>query len=420
MRSPLPFVLASVVSACASPVVPEVGDPPPSPAAPPPPVVEERVDTSGVEAGDAWIFDPERIHEVEIAITAEAMAASELDPATPVPGVLTFDSYAVPDVGLKLRGKIGSYRGWGGKPKLEVDFNTLAPGRTFFGLKEILLNNEVVDCSGLKEAIGYWTLAALGEPALRTSWAHLVVNGADYGLYLLLESPDDRFLARAFEDPSGNLYDGKYLYDRATGQYTLLDFGAGLDAAFQLEEGTDVGNADIAAISAAWTASVGTEAYLDVTGQVIDWERFHRYLAAEQLLGHNDGYAMNQNNYRVYFDPSRGGRARWIPWDLDYAFLEDGWWGMDWRAPRGNLAAGCWADADCLAAQRVAMFQVLNQLDLDAVLARYDAWTELIRGPAAADPRRECAIADIRPSRVALRDWIAGRPDSLRVFWNLP
>jgi hypothetical protein len=63
---------------------------------------------------------------------------------------------------------------------------------------------------------------------------------------------------------------------------------------------------------------------------------------------------------------------------------------------------------------------VLNRVDLDALLARYDSWTDLIRSPAAADPRRECAVADIRPSRTALRDWIAARPAALQAFWNLP
>ena len=77
MRLPLRFALVSVVTACAQPVRPDVGDPPPPPAPPPPPVVEERVDTSGVETGDAWIFDPDRIHEMTITIDAAAMAASE-------------------------------------------------------------------------------------------------------------------------------------------------------------------------------------------------------------------------------------------------------------------------------------------------------------------------------------------------------
>ena len=87
----------------------------------------------------------------------------------------------------------------------------------------------------------------MGIPTSRTGYAQLFVNGEDYGLYLVVESQDDRWLKRNFEDRSGNLYDGKYVY---SGYWpTIVDFGKGLDHWFDLEEGEDVDFEDIGTIS---------------------------------------------------------------------------------------------------------------------------------------------------------------------------
>lgn len=420
---PMWFLSFTVLLACRDSAM-AVADPSPSipddtAALAVPPFEEASPAQEDLQDLDAWIFDDTVIHTIDLVIDGAAMQALEADPDTPVAGDLRFDGIDVPDVGVKLRGKVGSFRTFAGKPKLELDFNGFAPGRTFYGLKELLLNNEVVDCSYLKEPLAYATFAALGAPSLRTSWAQLRVNGTAYGVYVLLESPDDRLLARTFDDPDGNLYDGKYLYDRATGAYTLLDFDSGLDRSFQLEEGEDVDWSDVRSVSRVLGLTAGTALFHDRIGELVDLPAMHRHLAAEQLVGHNDGYALNQNNYRFYFDPSRDGRMVFLPWDFDYGYLEDAWWGMSWSAPRGRLAAACWADATCRAAQRDAVADALDQVDEDALTVRLQAWTELIRDATREDPRRECAATDIAPSRQFLRDWLATREASMRAVWGL-
>ncbi|MFO0006349.1 MAG: CotH kinase family protein, partial [bacterium] len=105
--------------------------------------------------------------------------------------------------------------------------------------------------------------------APRAADARVWVNGDDYGLYLLLETPDDRFLKRAWDEPDGNLYDGKYVW-YPDGSYTLLDFAEGHDHLYQLEEGEDVGHADIASVSAALAAGWGSPTFLATTGAVVE------------------------------------------------------------------------------------------------------------------------------------------------------
>jgi hypothetical protein len=198
----------------------------------------------------------------------------------------------------------------------------------------------------------------------------------------------------------------------------LLDFGNGVDELFQLEEGTDVGNADIAAISAALLASQGTAGFRETMGALVDWDAFHRVTAVDQILGHNDGYSMNTNNYRVYFDPTDG-KADLLPWDLDYTFLYDYQWGLSWGAPQGNLTYACFADTTCREAHRVVFADVLAAYETIDWATLQDELEALTWEATQSDPRRECAATDVQPNRDYVRDWLARRPGELRAYWGL-
>jgi hypothetical protein len=379
-----------------------------------PPVSDE--DIGGYSAETDWIFSDQKIHAIEITLPQASIDALLADPYTFAPGDFSLDGDALPDVGVRLRGKIGSFRPINAKPKLKIKFNELVPNQRFYGLKALSLNNEVVDCSYLKEPLGYRVFGLAGAPAVRTGFARVTVNGLDYGLYVIIETPDDRFLKRVYADPSGNFYDGKYIWYGGW-NYQLLDFNTGTDDMFPLEEGIDVGHADIHAISdaiATWAWSGQFEAGL---APVLDWDEIHRTMAAEQWIGHNDGYALNSNNYRIYFDPADG-KADMIPWDLDYAFLHDYDWGMSWGNPKGQIAYHCAQDAGCKATHKTAVFGVLAALDPAALVAWFDQIDALTYADAVSDPRRECGSDQIAPWRAALRSWIATQNDVLAAQWN--
>jgi len=243
------------------------------------------------------------------------------------------------------------------------------------------------------------------------------INDSDYGLYVLVETQDDRFLDRYWEDDSGNLYDGKYWMDE-NWNYTLLDFGDGVDSYFQLEEGVDVGHADISAISGAYTAAGGTPDYYAVLDELVEWPKLHRMWAASQWLGQNDGYCLNRNNYRVYFDPEDG-RAEMIPTDLDYSFMWASEWGLSWSGPNGNLAAACLSHADCKADWRETVAEVLDLIDGMVLQERADQIWDLIQAEVKADPRRECSFDSVIYERNQVDQWILWRSAEVREHWGL-
>lgn len=380
-----------------------------------PVIVEETVGAHTPD--DAHIFSTDRIHEIALEIPHDSWSALGSDPYTYQPGRMTFDGETVDEVGVRLRGKIGSFRTLTGKPKLKIDFNRFHEDQRFYGLESLSLNNSVVDCSYLKEAMASHLYQAAEVPTSRAAFASVSVNGADYGLYIIIETQDDRFLDRNWEDPSGNLYDGKYVW-YGGGSYTLLDFAEGNDVLYQLEEGEDVDHVDIGGVSAALSYWYATDQFYTQLGEVVDWPTIHRAWAVEQWVGQNDGYCLNKNNNRVYFDPEDG-KAELVPWDYDYSFLNDSDWGRSWASPYGNLAYACAVDATCRADWQAAAAEVVEIADAADMPARYDEWATLTRDAAMADPRRECSAANIDAYRAHVDTWVDGRSDYMRSFWGL-
>jgi spore coat protein H len=367
------------------------------------------------EGGDDWIFTQGQTHNIRLEIGTDGQRKLNRDPYTAVPALAWYDDRPMGTIGVRLRGKIGSFRDLNGKPKLQLDTNAFAEGERFYGLEGLSLNNTVVDCSSIKDPLATRTFAAAGVAASRTTYARVSIDDEAYGLYVVVETPDDRFLKRNFEQPDGTLYDGKYLY-YDNGSYTLLDFTPDLVDSFQQEEGEDVGHADLRALTDAVTASWGTDHFMSDLDPYLNWEEYLTELAVEQLTGHLDGYALNTNNYRVYFDPADG-KAKLIPWDFDYAYLEESWWGMSWTNPRGLLASGCLQDAACKEALRQKVSEVLEKVPASEVSAWATELLDWVEGED--DPRAECGRRDILSERQRMQAWPEAREAALRQQWDL-
>lgn len=360
------------------------------------------------------IFDDTIIHEVALTLSDEAIAALRSDPYAWTEGDVSLDGESLKQIGVRLRGKIGSFRDIDGKPKFKLDFNQYVEGQEYYGLEGLALNNEVVDCGYIKEPTGYAIYHALGLAAPRVAYASVTVNGESYGLYLLVEVIDDEFLKSRYEEAGGNLYDGKYLYYGGY-DYDLVDFTPRLQDNFTLEEGVDVALADVYAITDAILDR--DRSFSERLDPLVDLDQLHRSLIAEQWIGHSDGYAMNRNNYRVYFNPWDG-RMEMLPWDLDYGFIAAESWGYSWSDPSGALAKACWSDDECLAEHALAVQRALDTVDTDALLARIDGWTALIEDAAYSDPKRECSRASIGSYQTDVRNWIEEGEDELSRFWD--
>ncbi|HNC99720.1 MAG TPA: CotH kinase family protein, partial [Myxococcota bacterium] len=328
------------------------------------------------------------------------------DPRTFVQADLQIDGREVKGIGVRIKGRLGSLRSIDQKAGLKLDFNTLGGTDELSGLHALNLNNMVQDCSWVHERIAYGIYRGMGIPAPRVGYARVTVDGQLFGLYSVVEEYDKTFLKKWYEDPSGNLYDGDYKL-WPDGHYTLLDFDSSVQQWFDLDSGTDVGLADISAVTTALD-SARTEQVEEKVGPVVDLDHFARLWAVDAWVGHYDSYSYNINNYRVYFDPSDG-RADLFPWDPDWAFYES----TPVSTPSGRLARACKEDSECHERFLQALEATTAWVGQSDLQEQLRTASELIEPYISGDPRRETDPATIQSCQTQLKAWLRLRGDRL-------
>ncbi len=341
----------------------------------------------------AVLYDPAGVAEIDLTLSDEAREALLLDPRTYVAATLQLtvagSTLGPKQVQVKLKGH-GSFRPLEGKAAFKVKF---AKTDRLLGLKSMTLNNLVQDRSMAHETLGYELLRAAGVPAPRTGFAYVRVNGQGYGLYLNLETYDDVSLPRLFAT-TGHLYEA----DEAG-----VDVTAGGAGAYEVDEGDEDDRSDLEALIDAANAS-GSDWSAGMAGSA-DLDEMTRLWAAEQYLGHWDGYSVraghkSPSNYYLHSDAS--GRFAMLASGLDQTFGRRVAFGGDGDGD-GLLIVRCLGDGSCLEAFRSSLGAVsaaAHEIDLearlDAVAAVVAPWRPLPDLEHADDPAWEAAVADTR------------------------
>ncbi len=360
--------------------------------------------------GDDWLFTAERINRIDLEVDEDAQEILRAQrrmsyPRDKVRVEAWVDDEELGEIGLRMRGGLGSFTRFDEKPKWELDFNEYS-GERFHGLESLSLNNMVSDCSSIRETVAAAAYTVAGVPSSRTGYAQLFVNGQDYGLYTVIETQDDRWLKDHFATNDGTFYDGKYQYKGGVVPY-MVDFGLGRDHWFDLEEGEEGDRAEIGAISAAVEDSLESGRMDPALWELVDWEQVLRLTRAEQFTGDDDGIAGLPNNYRVYFQP--GLPMAMSRWDLDGSLrLSEGQVAFNaagWEEPGSRLLQVCFADEDCLAIWDELGPEVEEAL-LDGRLHELATQASTLTEEAAVqDPRRECGPR-LQDQREAILDYL--------------
>jgi hypothetical protein len=227
-------------------------------------------------------------------------------PRTYVSGTIREGNVTYTNVAIRLKGGPGSSRPVDdNKPAFTVNFDRLAPGQKFHGLKKLHLNNSVQDGSYLSEKISRELFEAAGVPAPRAAHAVVEFNGREPGVYVLVEGINKQFLRRYFKDTLGNLYDGHSQSDVTHGLRT--------------NSGENRREHSCLKALAAAAREPDLDQRLAALEKTLDIDRFISFLAVEMMICHWDGYALNRNNYRIYHDRAND-RMVFLPQGIDQAF----------------------------------------------------------------------------------------------------
>tara|TARA_B100000902_G_scaffold247969_1_gene234653 strand:+ start:11893 stop:14130 length:2238 start_codon:yes stop_codon:yes gene_type:complete len=252
------------------------------------------------------IFDSDEIFEYKITLSKKSIESLKKEPKIFVRATFEHKNIKLENVGVRLKGFLGSFRPFDGQNKngFTVKFNAFKNGQRFKGLNKIQLNNAAQDSTFVREKLGYSLFREAGLPAPRVGHATVLINGAPFGLYVQVEASTEDFLKRWFDDASGDLYEGP----TDITNWKNLDLDSDPKKA---ERGLLIGFA-----AAAFEAKEMND--LTPLKDWIDLGHFSRFMAMEILCDHWDGY-LSPNNYRLYRNPSDR-KFYFIPHGADQLF----------------------------------------------------------------------------------------------------
>lgn len=355
------------------------------------------------------LYDTERLPTFKLTVEEQAESRLQQEPRAYVPATLELiegDTTESMTVGLRLKGK-GSFRPLPAKAGFRIKIDKYVDDQRLVGLKDLTLNNMIQDNSLMAERLAYTVFRELGVAAPRANHARVYVNGEYYGVYANIETPNEDFLARWFEDPSRNLYEqnGRDFDHREA------------VASFELETNKK-SHDDRESLRALHEACKASD--LARAQELVDWPKFLLFSALEASLNQVDGYSYAQtvpNNYRIY-DSQSG--VVFIPWGLDWALghvaTQDGGYHVDpfWVRPsHGVLMRMCLADEACTVEYSEVLRTVAKRWDALHLEVLMDQWSEQIDDAFREDERRERTIDEALASREIRRKIIRGRAQAL-------
>ena len=293
-------------------------------------------------------------------------------------GNVTIGGKLFKNVGLRKKGLLGSVNAQ--RPSIKINFDKFGTEQEFEGVSLMTLNNNDTDASLVKQHMAYELFRKAGIPAPRCSFARVTVNGEYLGVYSHVESVRKDFLKRHFTKASGNLYEGQ-----------ISDFTEKAVGTFDAKTNAKKNDRNDL-LKATKALAVPDEQLFDAVGKVVNLDDFYRYWAMEGLIGFNDGYSGNQNNFFIYHDPESG-RFKFIPWGADGVFRARSGKASQAGTPLSVMAEGAVAHRLYNTEKgreryRSELLKVLDEVwDEQALQAKLDKLTRMLRSHTHLPPR---------------------------------
>ncbi len=269
----------------------------------------------------AAFYNPVVVNNISLTLPQSSVDALNNNPYTTVyqPASVTITTAdgivtSLSNIGVRLKGQATRTNLYGKAP-LKLKFDAFVTDQKFMGLTRMTLNSMAQDPSFVHEATAYRLYRAMGVIAPRTTYSWVTLNGADFGLYMNVESVDSQMLKR-WVNPvhlySSNCYNADITYYQS-GCYD-----------------TNYGDTDRTDLNAAVAVSVlDGQDWWTAVNKVADMNAVINLMGTDIYTSNWDGYTdVVQNNYYMVFDVT--GKLRIIPWGQDGAFPQDSSAQLDW------------------------------------------------------------------------------------------
>jgi spore coat protein H len=347
------------------------------------------VTPQSVEDEASPLFSLEKVHRIELTLSPEERAHVALGEKTWARASFSFDGQVLDEVGLRLKGSDGSGQELSSKAAFSLKFDAFTNGLSLYGAKKLLLNNSWQDPSYLSEVLGYWLYQRYGIPAPRAAYAEVFLNQESYGLYVIVESKDSRFLKGRFGE-SGPLYEGSY--------------GADFDQPQDLEEHIEGGLSRLQDLQQLLASTPDTE--VSRLQEYLDLDQFMLVWSLDAIFDNWDGYFFQANNFYLFQDPTQ--RFLLLPHGADQFFGT-----RDTRLdtfPVGEIGKRLARSQQIKERFYQETQRILSDTALeDDLRAKVDALLSLIDAAAQRDPKRPHQEEERKIFSLWIREFVAAR-----------
>lgn len=319
-----------------------------SPAA----AAEQTTGATTPKAAGSALFDGSVVHEIVVSFAQEDYEAmidtfSSGGDKEWIKAIVAIDGRTYENVGMRLKGNssiMGLQRnaagqgghagpmggGVGGSASADtpealpwlIDLDRNVDGQNHGGVVEFVVRSNTTE-TALNEAVALELLQEAGLVSQEAVAARFSVNGGEPRLRLVIENPDDRWMAENF-DIGGALYKAE-----SGGDYGYRgDDPDAYDEVFDQEAGKR--NADLTPLiefldfintSADETFNIELANHLDI-------DAFATYLAMQDLVANTDDIDGPGNNSYLYYDPEAAVFTV-VAWDHNLAFGGMGGMGLE-------------------------------------------------------------------------------------------
>ena len=262
-----------------------------------------------------------------------------------VPATITFGDNTWTNVGIRYKGNSSLTSAWNSgslKLPLKFDFDEFEDdypeidNQRFYGFKQLSFANGFSDDTYMREALTYDLMQEAGLAASETALYEITLDYGEgpvnLGIYTAVEVIDDTVIANAFEDDSGNIYEGD-------GAAVSLAEGTFDQIAGSFEKENNEDEADWSDIEAlynglhATTRTTDPEQWRADLEAVFDVDTFLNWLAVSAVAQNWDTYGAMAHNFYLYNDPATG-QLVWLPWDHNMTL------GVGGGGGRGEIGGG--------------------------------------------------------------------------------
>lgn len=371
------------------------------------------------------LFDPLGIHEVAVTLSSADWKSYLAGVAKPdslktyawYTASVVFDGQATSNIGVSGYGN-GSQISNPGKPNMKLKFDhvdnaLVGPEKQ----KQIRLKASGQDGTFLREPLAGALLRSIGGNAPRFSWAHLTVNGEDFGFYQLFEAVDKRFFSANFGNKDGSKF------ETIVGCQGLNCPGGDCSKLANDYEGDPGATTTLAALATEITTT-SEDQFAAALADSLYVDEFLADYAVDAVLSNLDGLASAGQNFTFYAD-EKTKRLHLIATgtDLTFGYFAGAWYPLEapWGAPNGwcknrhdTLFERIWANptlkSQLLAKLRALQCGLFAQTTLVPIVQAYH---EVLTPWVYADPKGIRDKPTLDKLHQAMVDYIGSRQATL-------